>query len=52
MRPSREETAASVGRLKGFPLKRGADWPGVLMVSASSPSRDHFVTVCEPSSAQ
>ena len=51
IRPSRDEIAMSVGRLKGSPLKRGAASPGVPIVTTSSPSGVHFVIVCDPSSA-
>ena len=51
MAPS-SATAMSVGRLNGSPLKRGAGWWGVPIVSSSSPSGVHFVIVCDPSSAQ
>ena len=44
--------AMSVGRLNGWPLKRGAGSCGLPIVSSSSPAGVHFVIVCDPSSAQ
>ena len=46
--PLTGETAACVGRLKGSPLQVGEGLPP--SVSSSSPSCDHFVIECVPSS--